>query len=46
MRSAISTQAGNDLSQDIFIAFARDIQTRAGIELDQQALNAVHAQFQ
>jgi peptidyl-prolyl cis-trans isomerase D len=46
MRSAISTQAGNDLSQDIFTAFARDIQTRVGFEMDQQALNAVHAQFQ
>jgi peptidyl-prolyl cis-trans isomerase D len=46
IRSAISTQAGNDLSQDIFIAFARDIQTRVGFEMDQQALNAVHAQFQ
>ena len=46
MRSAISTQAGNDLSQDIFTAFARDIQTRVGFEIDQQALNAVHAQFQ
>ena len=46
MRSAISTQASNDLSQDIFTAFARDIQTRVGFEMDQQALNAVHAQFQ
>ncbi|MDG2406269.1 MAG: peptidylprolyl isomerase, partial [Paracoccaceae bacterium] len=46
MRSAISTQAGNDLSQDIFSAFARDIQTRVGFELNQQALNAVHTQFQ
>ena len=46
MRSAISTQASNDLSQDICTAFARDIQTRVGFEMDQQALNAVHAQFQ
>jgi peptidyl-prolyl cis-trans isomerase D len=46
MRSAISTQAGNDLSQDIFTAYARDIQMRVGFEMDQQTLNAVHAQFQ
>ena len=46
MRDAINAQATNDLSQDIFAAFARDLQTRIGFELDQQALNAVHAQFQ
>ena len=46
MRTAINTQATQDLSQDIFAAFARDLQTRIGFELDQQALNAVHAQFQ
>ena len=46
MREAINAQATNDLSQDIFAAFASDLQTRIGFELDQQALNAVHAQFQ
>ncbi len=46
MREAINAQAINDLSQDIFAAFASDLQTRIGFELDQQALNAVHAQFQ
>jgi len=34
------------LSNDIYAAFARQIQARAGISLDQQALNAVHANFQ
>ena len=46
MREAINAQAINDLSQDIFAAFASDLQSRIGFELDQQALNAVHAQFQ
>ena len=46
MRKAINAQAINDLSQDIFAAFASDLQSRIGFELDQQALNAVHAQFQ
>ena len=46
MRGAINAQAINDLSQDIFAAFANDLQSRIGFELDQQALNAVHAQFQ
>ena len=45
MREAINAQAINDLSQDIFAAFASDLQSRIGFELDQQALNAVHAQF-
>ena len=36
----------NDISQDIFTAYAREVQNRAGFELDQQALNTVHAQLQ
>jgi len=39
-----STAAG--LSQDLYQALANDIRSRAGIELNQQALNAVHANFQ
>ena len=46
MEAAILAQAANDISQDIFTAYAREVQNRAGFELDQQALNAVHAQLQ
>ena len=46
LRRRIADQAANGVSQDLFQVFARDAQSRAGIELDQQALNAVHAQFQ
>lgn len=35
-----------DLAQDIYAAYAQDLQGRAGITLDQAAINAVHANFQ
>jgi len=38
-------QAASGLAQDLFQVLANDIRTRAGIELDQSALNAVHANF-
>ncbi|MWD28801.1 peptidylprolyl isomerase [Aquicoccus sp. SCR17] len=46
LRNRLRDQAGNSISQDLFQAFANDIRNRAGIQLDQQALNAVHSQFQ
>ncbi|SNS58837.1 peptidyl-prolyl cis-trans isomerase [Antarctobacter heliothermus] len=39
-------QAAQDVAQDLFRALSTDIQTRAGVELDQPAINAVHANFQ
>ncbi|MFZ7093653.1 peptidyl-prolyl cis-trans isomerase [Primorskyibacter sp. 2E233] len=39
-------QAANDVAQDLFQALSTDIQQRAGVTIDQQALNAVHANFQ
>ena len=46
IRNALSSQFNSTLSNDIYAAFARQIQERAGISLDQQALNTVHANFQ
>ncbi|SFE03271.1 peptidyl-prolyl cis-trans isomerase [Roseivivax sediminis] len=39
-------QAAGDVASQLFQALAADIQTRAGVEIDQQALNAVHSQMQ
>ena len=45
LRSALQDQVAADLGQDLFQVLANDIRTRAGVELDQAALNAVHANF-
>jgi peptidyl-prolyl cis-trans isomerase D len=45
LRTRLSNQAASAVSQDLFEAFATDIQQRAGIQLDQNAINAVHANF-
>lgn len=45
LRERLSNQASSSVSQDLFEAFAADIQQRAGISLDQNAINAVHASF-
>ncbi|MGR3496454.1 SurA N-terminal domain-containing protein [Citreimonas sp.] len=39
----VEDQAASTVSEDLFRALAADIQARAGVEIDQQALNAVHA---
>ena len=39
-------QAAQAVAQDLFRALASDIQNRAGVDLDQAAINAVHANFQ
>lgn len=39
-------QAASAVAQDLFSALASDIQTRAGVTIDQQAINAVHANIQ
>ena len=45
LREAVDTQAVNLLAQDLYQVLAEDIRTRAGVRLDQQALNAVHSNF-
>ncbi|MDX1780110.1 MAG: peptidyl-prolyl cis-trans isomerase [Thalassovita sp.] len=45
VRSMLSQQADAGIAQDIYAAYARAIQTASGIELDQTAINAVHANF-
>lgn len=39
-------QAASAVAQDLYRALASDIQTRAGVVIDQQAINAVHANMQ
>lgn len=46
LANRLSDQAVGGISQDLFQALANDIQGRAGVSLNQQALNAVHTQFQ
>ncbi|MDX1782003.1 MAG: peptidyl-prolyl cis-trans isomerase [Thalassovita sp.] len=46
LRRGLTDQAANDIAQDLYQVVANDIRNRAGITLDQQALNAVHANFQ
>lgn len=45
LRAQLTSQASSAVAQDLFEAFAADIQQRAGIRLDQNALNAVHTNF-
>lgn len=46
LRQVLAERASNGIAQDMFRILANDIRTRAGIDMDQQALNAVHANFQ
>ncbi|MBV2360983.1 peptidyl-prolyl cis-trans isomerase [Thalassococcus sp. CAU 1522] len=43
---AVQDQAVSDVANDLFRALASDIQSRAGVTINQEALNAVHANFQ
>lgn len=45
LRRALQDQVAADIGQDLFQVLANDIRARAGVELDQAALNAVHANF-
>ncbi len=45
-REFLRDDAVNGLAQDLFQVLATDIRARAGIELDQSAINAVHSNFQ
>ncbi|QIE44183.1 peptidylprolyl isomerase [Pseudohalocynthiibacter aestuariivivens] len=46
LRKGLADQAAGNIAQDFYQVLAADIRNRAGITLDQQALNAVHANFQ
>ncbi len=43
---ALSQDAASGLAQDLFALISTDIRARAGVNLDQQALNAVHSNLQ
>lgn len=46
IRKQLSQDVAASLAQDLYAAYASEIQARAGIMLDQAAINAVHANFQ
>ena len=43
---ALRNQSANSIAEDLFRAFATDVQSRAGVEINQTAINAVHAYIQ
>ena len=44
-RAAIARAARDSMAEDVFNAWARQLEQEAGIRIDQSALDAVHAQF-
>ena len=46
MRNSLEDQVSASMSQDLYQLLANDIRARVGFTLNQQALNAVHANFQ
>jgi peptidyl-prolyl cis-trans isomerase D len=46
LRGALRDQSASSMAQDFYQMLASDIRTRAEIEIDQQAINAVHGTFQ
>ncbi len=46
LAEALRNQAANSVAEDLFRAFATDVQRRAGVEVNQTAINAVHAVIQ
>src|SRR6056297_111160 len=46
LRTALRDQSASSMAQDFYQLLATDIRTRAEIEIDQQAINAVHGTFQ
>lgn len=46
LTTLLRDQAASGMGQDLFQLLANDIRSRAGIELNQGALNAVHSNFQ
>ncbi|MFO7759705.1 MAG: peptidyl-prolyl cis-trans isomerase [Roseovarius sp.] len=45
LRERLRDQVASDLGQDMFEVLASDIRDRAGVTIDQAAINAVHANF-
>lgn len=45
LRDVLARQATQSMTQDMFQAYATAVQRDAGIQLDQAAINAIHAQF-
>ncbi len=41
----LADQLRQSIAQDLFLAYVADLEEKAGIRLDQAAINAVHAQF-
>ncbi|MFO7770716.1 MAG: SurA N-terminal domain-containing protein [Roseovarius gahaiensis] len=46
LQQRLREQAASGLAQDMFQMLANDIRQRAGLTIDQQAINAVHSNFQ
>lgn len=46
LAETLRQQAAGDVATDLYRALANDIQQRAGLNIDQQVVNAVHANFQ
>ena len=46
LANTLLRQAAEGMAQDVFQAYATELQTLEGVTLDQAAINAVHAQFQ
>lgn len=46
LAQALRNQASNSIAEDLFRAFAGDVQRRAGVQVNQPAINAVHAAIQ
>lgn len=46
LADALRNQAANSIAEDLFRAYAGDVQRRAGVEVNQGAINAIHAQMQ
>ena len=46
LANTLLRQAAEGMAQDIFQAYATELQALKGVTLDQPAINAVHAQFQ
>jgi peptidyl-prolyl cis-trans isomerase D len=46
LADALRNQAANSIAEDLYRAYAGDVQRRAGVEVNQGAINAIHAQMQ
>ncbi|MCK0148572.1 SurA N-terminal domain-containing protein [Marivita sp. S6314] len=46
LADALRNQSANSIAEDLFRAFATDVQVRGGVEVNQTAINAVHAVIQ